>query len=376
MVNRKRTAAEAKIDENDLLKVEAPKDPNVPKASSSRPMQGDGGDGNKHTIDSDEEEDMRQEKYDVLDDNEIEGQEDETIEKDGEHKITPFNLKEEREDGDFSAEGDFIWKKTTDIKDAWLDNVDWVKVKEVSKDEQEKQDALDEAEDEAEAAYNELEVYKSVLTLMKPGETVAKSIRRLGGGGGPGQQKMLIQKQRKIAQKLKKKQKLTEEEEKYQKSRDEMKKLTGFADTILTRSGNMEIYEETFEKITFRLKEEKKKNEAAVTDIPKDIDDDDALDMFADTFDTNNQKKKEAGNDSKKSEEKKEEVSSIDFDDEVHWHYRWKDSEDEDEIHGPFNSTKMLQWQESGFFDKGVLVRKVGTTEFLDGKRIDFDLYT
>ena len=34
-----------------------------------------------------------------------------------------------------------------------------------------------------------------------------------------------------------------------------------------------------------------------------------------------------------------------------------------------------FQWQENGFFDKGVFVRKLGTNEFLDGKRIDFDLY-
>ena len=31
--------------------------------------------------------------------------------------------------------------------------------------------------------------------------------------------------------------------------------------------------------------------------------------------------------------------------------------------------------QESGFFDAGILVRKVGTEEFRDSKRIDFELY-
>ena len=89
-------------------------------------------------------------------------------------KITPFNLTEEREEGDFSVDGNFVWKKTTEIQDAWLDNVDWVKVKDVTQAEQIKKDANDDAEDEAEAAYNEIEVYKSVLALMKPGDTVAK----------------------------------------------------------------------------------------------------------------------------------------------------------------------------------------------------------
>jgi len=37
----------------------------------------------------------------------------------------------------------------------------------------------------------------------------------------------------------------------------------------------------------------------------------------------------------------------------------------------------MLEWTEEGFFDDGVLVRKVGATgQFYSSRRIDFDLYT
>ena len=51
--------------------------------------------------------------------------------------------------------------------------------------------------------------------------------------------------------------------------------------------------------------------------------------------------------------------------------------EDQDVIHGPHSSEEMLAWQDSGYFDKGVFVRKHGSnSEFLDGKRIDFELYT
>merc|ERR1712012_556850 len=127
-------------------------------------MQGDGGDGgNKHSIDSDEEEEVKKDKY--------EGQEDETIVKDGEVKITPFNLKEEREDGDFSADGAFIWKKTKEVND-------------VTSAEEKRQAVQDQREDEAEAAYDEAENYKAILDLMKPGETVARAIRRLSGATG------------------------------------------------------------------------------------------------------------------------------------------------------------------------------------------------
>ena len=33
-----------------------------------------------------------------------------------------------------------------------------------------------------------------------------------------------------------------------------MAKLTGLSDSVLTRSGHMEVYEETFESLTFKLK--------------------------------------------------------------------------------------------------------------------------
>lgn len=54
------------------------------------------------------------------------GQEEETIEFDEETKITPFNMKDEMDDGHFDSEGTFIFKKDKqEIKDAWLDNIDW-----------------------------------------------------------------------------------------------------------------------------------------------------------------------------------------------------------------------------------------------------------
>jgi len=59
--------------------------------------------------------------------------------------------------------------------------------------------------------------------------------------------------------------------------------------------------------------------------------------------------------------------------DDVSWEFKWKETDSE--LHGPHNSQKMLDWQQSGFFDAGILVRKVGTEDFRDSKRIDFELY-
>ena len=366
---RKRTAEEAELDISSL-EAAAKADPTKTNRAS-RQMQGDGGDGKKHSLDSDEEDEAKDTKTEALDEEEIEGQEDDTIENDDGVKITPFNLKEEHEEGHFSKDGAFVWKKEKEINDAWLDNVDWVKVKQVSAAEQSKKDANDDAEDEAEAGYNETETYRKLLSYLKPGESVAKAIRRLGGGGG--NQKANQQMQRKIAQKLKKNSKLTPDEEAFKQRRDEMEKLSGYTDTILSRSGNMEIYEETYEKITFDLKKLEEEKQTA-TVIPDDVDDDDALDMFADSLDSS-KKQEPAPVEPKAGTSKATEEIAINLDDEVMWEFKWENT-DEAEIHGPHSSTDMLKWKESGFFEKGVYVRKKGDSQFLDGKRIDFDLYT
>lgn len=37
-------------------------------------------------------------------------------------------MREELEEGHFDADGHFQWNKDNDIKDNWLDNLDWIKV--------------------------------------------------------------------------------------------------------------------------------------------------------------------------------------------------------------------------------------------------------
>jgi len=323
-------------------------------ASSSRLMQGQG--ESKHSIDSDDEDDDRkaEERFDKIKEDDIEGQEDETVTLDGEIKITPFNLKEERQEGEFSKDGDFIWNKKDELKDAWLDNIDWVKIKQKSKAEKEAEEEADEAEEEARSAYNELDTYKTIVEMMRPGESVAKTLRRLGGNKAP----------MSASQRWKKKKAGAVEDPQAKENKEKMLRLTGLADTILTRSGNMEVYEETFESITHKIKLEEDKKVGPKTSIPDGVDDDDALDMFADSLDDKS--------DVAVSEPSKPIVSGLE-EEEVTWEFKWK--EEEEEVHGPHSSQSMLDWQESGYFTDGVLVRKVGTQEFRNSKRIDFDLF-
>ena len=72
-----------------------------------------------HSIDSDEEEEYEKlKKVEAIDDDDLEGVEDEAaVEREGEVQITPFNMKDEREEGFVSKDGTFIFnKKKEEIK--------------------------------------------------------------------------------------------------------------------------------------------------------------------------------------------------------------------------------------------------------------------
>lgn len=47
--------------------------------------------------------------------------------------FTAFNMKEELEEGHFDKDGHYLWKKEKQIKDNWLDNINWVQVSIIDK---------------------------------------------------------------------------------------------------------------------------------------------------------------------------------------------------------------------------------------------------
>lgn len=113
---RKRTAQDAGLDLDQLIKNSGSSGKSHASAGSSREMQGGGADGKKHSLDSDDElEDANGADDEKLNDDDIEGQEDFTIEREGEIQITPFNLKEEQEEGHFAKDGNFVWKKEKEV---------------------------------------------------------------------------------------------------------------------------------------------------------------------------------------------------------------------------------------------------------------------
>lgn len=315
------------------------------------------------------------------------GQEDGTLDFDGETKITPFNMKDELEEGYFDGSGMYIWnrKDESEIKDSWLDSIDWMKVqpkKAVKKDGNEdggsSKDKMDTGnEDSREAEVNVLAKYEQMLELLKPGETVLKAIKRLGAVAGKNLSASERLKQKKRAAKLAAANGAsssssasdtasTSAATTQQEATDFVTQLTELADTILTATGNMDVYQETYESVTFKIKREASKKLAVA------VNDDD--DMFGDGFEV---KKDDVP-------EKEDEPSSSlaggaksisDASDEVRWEFKWEDKE-EAPVYGPHTSSEMHSWVSEGYFKDGVFVRKEKQDgPFYSSKRIDFELY-
>ncbi|KAG1667080.1 CD2 antigen cytoplasmic tail-binding protein 2 [Nymphon striatum] len=297
----------------------------------------------KHSLDSDEEDENIKKKYDVLGEEDVDGQEDSTIDYDGDIKITPFNMKEEMEEGHFDVEGNYYVDNASDVKDHWIDNIDWVKVKTVDKTEvnQETSNSSKDIDYSNMKEEDKIPVYLQMLDLMKPGEDSLKSIKRLGGSGNQGSAS---------SRWLKKKKKISDKKDGGSSSNTEnLENLTSLADRLL-QAGEYEIYQYTFEKISFIVKCFNEKIEASKTHIPEGTIDDDALDIFADNLDSNKSKPTKDTS-TKDATDNTQEVSEIS--DEVMWEFKWEDKEDED-IHGPHSSTEMQCWVEEEYFPNGV----------------------
>lgn len=151
------------------------------------------------------------------------------------------------------------------------------------KREQHRKDSDTDEEEEKEpaedplATFSRYQLIEAVIEFMLPGETVAAALRRLGGLGG---------------RKKKGKPRDGEEEKEGTQSRDadKLDKLTALADRLVG-VGEFDIYQQTYEKLAYKLKG-MDKTKAAKTQDGSD-EEKDELDMFADKFDEKHVEKEE-----------------------------------------------------------------------------------
>lgn len=324
----------------------------------------------KHTLDSDEEDD-NDETNNILDENDIEGEEDTNANVDDEQRMTAFNMQEEMEMGHFDKQGHFIWKNEREVRDNWLDNIDWQKVDKSKQnpyqlDTEEKGLGEESDDDSEDAKFNEIDKYKLIITYLKPQESINKAIKRLGGSD----------------QKLSSVERLKRKKAGTLTTNEQVSELTELANDILTATGNMDIYQETYEIITQKLQqhENKLKSKSGVADSE--------LDMYADDFDV--KEKGKLGVEAQSGDEKIEELETERKDEdsgstvgpiEITWELK-RSQTDDAKIEGPFTTEKMAEFSNNGdFASGGVWVRKCGATatsgdeQFYAANRIDFELY-
>ncbi|EJD75662.1 hypothetical protein LOAG_17242 [Loa loa] len=292
----------------------------------------------KHTLDSDEEEEV---KYNKLDVDRIDGQEEADLEYEGNTKIMPFNMKEDLEEGHFDADGNFIFdKKETEIKDAWLDNIDWANVKADAGDQWNQKNEEDSSTTKNLGDSELKNIYEKIASMLKSNETIERALARFGKEKG-----LSAAEERRKRWAAKKAGKEYVNEKNFA-----VKELTGLTDTLVS-NGEMEAYQYTLEKVQYMIQELKSK--AA-----------DILDMFSDETPTCSARGK-----SKQTSETARSTSNA-----VVWEYKLSNDEDA-KIIGPVSSEEMMKLQGEGKFENGGWARKKGMQTFYTIARLDFEIY-
>lgn len=239
--------------------------------------------------------------------------------------------------------------------DNWLDDIDWVKVK---KNENYKQKyytadgeySSDEEDTSTIAKFDPLASFKSVLEFMKPTESVNSALQRLNKS----RTKLTT------AQKWKNK-KLGVVDD----SAEAITKLTGIVNKILTQTGNMNVYELTFEQIQFKIKEIEDKLGAGPSGK------DPELDMYADDFD---EKEKTKITDKVVTFKQPPADTKEKNNDELMWEYKIT-QDDNGPFFGPYTTLQMQEKVDNGDFKGNVFCRKIGEDRWYSSSRMDFDLY-
>ncbi|TKR68316.1 hypothetical protein L596_024313 [Steinernema carpocapsae] len=270
----------------------------------------------------------------------IHGQEEGTQDYEGNVKITAFNMKEDMEDGHFDSAGNFIFNKNeNEIKDGWLDNIDWTQVKRRAGKNWEKEgDQNDEEGEEAvPPSDGQLkEMYARLVSHLKPNETIMAAIKRIGA------QRLSAAEERKRRWAAKKAGQDVETDQ-----TKLVNELSGIADALVSQ-GHPEAYQfkkEQIEKLIEAMDEET----SAMG----------SLDMFADEEPVASSRN--AG-------------ASASVDEEVKWEYKFSEAEDA-EIHGPVSTVEIIKLKDIQDMVCQGFARRVGSGAFYRVSRIDFDLY-
>ncbi|CAF1094233.1 unnamed protein product [Rotaria sp. Silwood1] len=329
----------------------------------------------KYTLDSDEDDDDdEQGNVKQMNQNDLDeiGQEGATIGFDDDVKITPFNIDEELEEGHYDETGCFQWKKKDkdEVHDAWLDEIDWTNVKNyklknpdaTGEDlDDQKQSNLsnnddDDDDDETDKnQFNEINTIQSMLTIMEPGETVVRTIKRLGTILSNNKPKQQWKQRKPLPGEIPIAKNIEQTSEELKKNKLLLEEMSGLANQFVS-NGELDIYQETYERLKAKLDRLQSSSNSTTTTNS-------TFDMYADSDISSSVNKPTSSTDTDRSSK-------------VLWEYK-TDVDSIENLQGPFTTEQMIRLTNmEGKLDKNkVLCRRIGTEQFYSIKRIDFDLY-
>ncbi|KAN0068054.1 hypothetical protein V8E54_013982 [Elaphomyces granulatus] len=250
--------------------------------------------------------------------------------------LDAFNMRVEQEEGRFDDQGNYV-RKATDpdaIHDSWLEGVSKKDIKR-AKEAAERRDAERQQRDLENDSILTADILRTLITRLQRGETVLEALTRLGKG---------LHKKPKWRTKQKNRgksnanpngmedQEMAEDDPAEVARKQEIEIVTGAADMLLTR-GQIDIYDVEREMLTRQFRRET--GEEWVDPSPKS-----SGETAANTGSN----------------------GGISTPESKMWEYRWSDTRDGGQTHGPYDGATMQLWSDAGYFGEGVEFRRAGET--------------
>lgn len=232
-----------------------------------------------------------------------------------EPKMEAFHLRDDLEEGDFDEEGNFIRHAEDDMahQDAWLDGINAKSIKKA----REAHESRQAYENEQEGYAPRADVLLSLVPLLQPAESPMEALQRLAP--------------KKNARRRQHAKTATAEpsEDEVQRKKD-VEAITGACEKLLD-GGMANVYELSREELSRAYQRE---TGEAVPDLKR----------------------------------KRDSASSPP----VEWEFKWDGT---DEIHGPYPTSHMVEWDRAGYFDERARIRQVGESDFVPHSEVSFGRY-
>ncbi|KAI8587002.1 hypothetical protein BDZ88DRAFT_454478 [Geranomyces variabilis] len=166
----------------------------------------------------------------------------------GEVKLTPFNMEEEMEEGDFDESGHYIRKRDEHlIHDSWLQGVTKDQMEKARAAHERQQIQSDEPSDADENIKDPNLIWLKVIQVMKPKESIPKALRRLAGAKKP------LGNRNKWKKDKKGEERVAEEDPQAAQRKQDLDKLTSYSDRLMGL-GVTDVYDLTYEQVVRTLR--------------------------------------------------------------------------------------------------------------------------